>query len=139
MKKATEEPFYETVLIHHGKLHPSQRLNITKAQQGLPRDVLMPPLNQAGGKIVSRLIQKLELLAIKLCDITLTTRMVETVLKALETSKTPAPDEMNPGLLQNCTEELFTDCKTHGMWLSSWKTGHITPIHRSAENGGEEL
>lgn len=72
----------------------------------------------------------------KLCDITVTTQTVKTVLKAMKTSKTPGPDEANP-LFQNCAGKLscpltylFKECMAHGMWPSSGETGCINPIHK---------
>lgn len=47
--------------LRQGELPPIQWWNIAKAQQGLSKDDLIPPLNQAEGNVVYRLQDKLEL------------------------------------------------------------------------------
>ena len=116
--------------LSQGNIGTRQWWNITKLQQGLARDDLIPPLIKDNGTNVTQLKEKLHLLGQhfaekmkvenderevpslhlktneKISTVTITEQTVRDILKTLNTSKATGPDEISPNLLRNCADEL---------------------------------
>lgn len=59
------------------------------------------------------------------------------ILKSLDINKGPGPDKIEPLFFYNCADTicvpltlLFNKCMTDGIFPTSWKMAHITPVHK---------
>lgn len=116
--------------LRQGNIGTRQWWNITKLQQGIAREDIIPPLKKEDGTSATKLEEKLELLGTyfakkmtvsdadkepmqipirtknKLSTISVTILGVKEVLLSLDTTKAAGPDDVQPVLLQNCASEL---------------------------------
>ena len=76
----------------------------------------------------------------ELVDLSITKEKIESILKTLDTSKSPGPDELHPRPLAEMAEQLaepfqalFSTSLEEGILPQGWKDGNVTPIFKKGK------
>ena len=76
----------------------------------------------------------------ELVDLSITTEKIERILKTLDTSKSPGPDELHPRPMAEMAEQLaepfqalFSTTLEEGILPQGWKDGNVTPIFKKGK------